>query len=101
MSARGGLRASGVAASARGGERDEHPRRHALVAALPPRRGHKLISLDSDDDAFDGDSDEEEVAVQEWALKRELIDEYSPCVASPHACARSSPHSAGELWLSA
>ena len=41
------------------GERDEHPRRYALVAALPPRRGHKLVSLDSDDDAFDGDSDEE------------------------------------------
>ena len=75
MSARGGLRASGVAASARGGERDEHPRRHALVAALPPRRGHKLVSLDSDDDALDGDSDEEKVTVQLAAQRQQALAE--------------------------
>jgi len=54
-------------------ERDEHPRRYALVAALPPRRGHKLVSLDSDDDAFDGDSDDEEVAVQLAAQRRQAL----------------------------
>ena len=56
-------------------ERDEHPRRYALVAALPPRRGHKLVSLDSDDDAFDGDSDDEEVAVQLAAQRRQALAE--------------------------
>ena len=56
------------------GQRDEHPRRYALVAALP-RRGHKLVSLDSDDDAFDGDSDEEEVAVQLAAQRRQTLAE--------------------------
>ena len=55
-------------------ERDEHPRRYALVAALPPRRGHKLVSLDSDDDAFDDDSDEE-VAVQLAAQRRQALAE--------------------------
>ena len=56
-------------------EHDEHPRRYALVAALSPRRGHKLVSLDSDDDAFDGDSDEEEVAVQLAAQRRQALAE--------------------------
>jgi hypothetical protein len=33
--------------------------------------------------------------------ERELIDKDSPYAISPHARARSSPHSAGELCLSA
>jgi hypothetical protein len=79
----------------------EHPRWHALVAALPPRRGQKLVSLvalDSDDDAFDGDSNEEEVAVQEWALSGSSLTKTAP-MPSPrmhvHAARRTAPASSG------
>jgi hypothetical protein len=40
----------------------------ARAKAKSHAAGHKPTSLGSDDDAFDGDFDEEEVAVQEWAL---------------------------------
>jgi hypothetical protein len=78
----------------------EHPWWHALVAALPPRRGQKLVSLvalDSDDDAFDGDSNEE-VAVQEWALSGSSLTKTapmpSPCI-HVHAARRTAPASSG------
>ena len=47
----------------------------ARTKAKDGAAGHKPVSLSSDDDAFDGDSDEEEVAVQLAAQRRQALAE--------------------------